>query len=423
VAKRATALPGTAKNVTIGGKPARENLGIFQQYLEGRLSAEQREAERKRALAKIGELLQCDVLSYAAYMAQLPVKVPLGVVYEDQLPFVDMLTPLKSKRIALILETPGGVGEVGREMVEILHERFEHVIMIVPGTAKSTGTIMALGGHEILMGPGSSLGPIDAQITQEGRTYSADALLEGLERIQKEIEGPPEKPLSPAYIPFLQKLSPGEIEQAYNAREFARVTVTDWLCKYKFADWDRTETRQIKVTDDMKRARAYQISKDLSSQGKWHTHGRSIRIPDLKDLNLKIRDYSAEPELYDAIQRDHVLLRMTFLSGNGYKIFETTMATIMRRYPATPSAGIKAAESVLIESTCQNCKTQSKVQLDFAKGVSLDSGAAPFPESGILACPTCGHPIDFRAARANVEAQVGRKGIIPKADQSPGIKQ
>ena len=39
------------------------------------------------------------------------------------------------------------------------------------------GTIMVLGGDEILLGSSSSLGPIDAPIAQDGKQYSADALL------------------------------------------------------------------------------------------------------------------------------------------------------------------------------------------------------------------------------------------------------
>jgi len=166
------------------------------------------------------------VLVYAARMSPMPIRLPIGVEYEDLLPFVDLLDGLSGDRVSVILETPGGSGEIGRQMVEILHDRFKHVTFIVPGTAKSTGTIMTLGGHEILMGPGSALGPIDAQLLQDGKTYSADALIEGLNRIKAEVQASGK--LSPAYIPFLQKLSPGEIEHAHNALEFARVNRPDF---------------------------------------------------------------------------------------------------------------------------------------------------------------------------------------------------
>jgi ClpP class serine protease len=50
---------------------------------------------------------------------------------------------------------------------------------------------MALGGDEILMGPMSALGPIDAQLNFEGKQFSADALLEGMQAIKDEAAATP----------------------------------------------------------------------------------------------------------------------------------------------------------------------------------------------------------------------------------------
>jgi ClpP class serine protease len=151
---------------------------------------------------------------------------------------------------------------------------------------------MALGGHEILMGPGSALGPIDAQILQDGKQFSADALIEGLDRIKKDVEDT--KKLNAAYIPILQKISPGEIQNAVNALEFARVTVRDWLVKYKFSNWTVHQSTGAAVTDDEKTKRAYEISTALSSQARWYTHGRSIGIAELRELKLKITDFAED---------------------------------------------------------------------------------------------------------------------------------
>lgn len=60
--------------------------------------------------------------------------------------------------------------------------------MIVQGYAKSAGTIIAMSADEIFMDAASSLGPIDAQIQWQGKVFSADALLEGMKRIKKEVE-------------------------------------------------------------------------------------------------------------------------------------------------------------------------------------------------------------------------------------------
>jgi len=399
-------------------------MGLFHEYIGRGLTPQQVDDERKQQLRRIGDILECDVLTYAIRLTATPVPLPNVVLYDDLLPFVDLLQGLHRERIAVVLETHGGAGEIGRQMVEVLHERFQHVIFIVPGVAKSTGTIMVLGGHEILMGPGSALGPIDAQLQQDGKTYSADALIEGMNRIKKEVDDNEGK-LNPAYIPFLQKLSPGEIEHAHNALEFARETVREWLIKYKFGKWVRRETSGEEVTDEYKAARADDIARALASQSRWKTHGRSLRIADLRELGLKIRDFTEDEGLADAVQRYYVLLRMTLDRGDIYKIFETPDAAVSQRFqmPAPPTLPGFPGQPVLpgqnvgsaqIGIRCPRCTAETHVQLDFQPGIPLQPGSIRYPASGHVSCPACGQDIDCTQARQALEKQVGRAALNPQ---------
>ncbi|MBP7751856.1 MAG: hypothetical protein KA323_14300, partial [Planctomycetes bacterium] len=139
--------------------------------------------------------------------------------------------------------------------------------------AKSAGTIIAMAGDEILIEFASALGPIDAQMTWQGKVFSADALLKGMEKIKREVDAT--GTLNRAYIPMLQALSPGELESAKNALDFAKKLVSDWLVKYKFKNW-RTHSRSGKtVTKAEKRARASEIAGKPCNHKKWLTHGRS----------------------------------------------------------------------------------------------------------------------------------------------------
>ena len=397
-------------------------MGIYHEYLNKQLDQQQLDRERKAQLRRIGELRSSHVLTYAARMATLPIRLPISIDYEDLLPFVDMLDGMKGKRITILLETPGGVGEAGREMVENLHERFEHITFVIPGWAKSTGTIMVMGGHEIMMWSGSSLGPIDAQILQEGKQFSADAFLKGLDRIKEEVEANHGK-LNPAYIPILQRISPGEIENARNALEFAKRTVADWLTRYKFCNWTHHSSNGQPVTAEEKTARAYEISTELSSQSRWFTHGRSLRIADLKELRLRVTALEEHPELLDAVRRYHVLLRMTFDSGNAFKIFETPDSTVARRFnvASPPPAQLAALAgqqplAVHIDVNCTKCHQTTKVQLDFNKGLPLQAGAVRYPNSGTLPCPKCKTALNLQPARADVEKQIGRPALSPQPE-------
>jgi hypothetical protein len=95
-----------------------QDMGIYQHYIGRGLTAKQLEQERKRYLKTIGDIRKTEVLTYAARLSSLPMALPIGVAYEDLLPFSDLLADLKGKRITVILETPGGIGEVGRPMVD-----------------------------------------------------------------------------------------------------------------------------------------------------------------------------------------------------------------------------------------------------------------------------------------------------------------
>ncbi len=400
-------------------KKVEKGAGLLHEYFTRNLTAKQIQKERRAQLARIGALRKSAVLTYAARLTAMPVQAPTQILYDDLLPFKDMLANCDGDRIAIILETNGGVGEIGREMVEILHERFKHVTFIVPGTAKSTGTIMVLGADEIMMGTSSSLGPIDAQIAQDGKQYSADALIEGLDRIKEEVVNSGK--LNAAYIPILQKLSPGELEHARNALQFARETVREWLVKYKFREWEHHSSTGLPVTLDDKRNRADEIAAALCSQARWRTHGRSIRIADLRALRLKITNYDDDPELADAVNRYYVLLRMMFETGNIYKIVETPAATLAMRFNVEATqieqAGIQAtqqARSVVGDVPCPHCGTAIKIQIDFEPGVPRTPSAIRYPAGGQLPCPSCGDTVNLKPALAEVEASVGKKALDPQ---------
>lgn len=337
------------------------------------------------------------------------------VNYDDILFFQDFLADLQGQRISVILETPGGSGEVGRQLVEMLHAKYSHVEFIIPGWAKSTGTIMALGGHEILMGPASALGPIDAQLTQEGKTFSADALIEGMENIKKEVEAVGK--LNTAYIPILQKISPGELQHAKNALDFARVTVQEWLARYKFGNWTEHRRSKTEVTVEERESVASEIADKLCSQTHWKTHARSISMRELRDLGLLITDYADTPELDRAIVRYQVLTKMTLEQGNVAKLIETANATLAVRFNVAQAVGAPSsgqAVSATIDSVCKNCGRHTLVQLDFDPGTPLQPGNVRFPQNGLLACPKCGTINDLNPARTATEQQAGRPSLNPQ---------
>jgi ClpP class serine protease len=162
-------------------------MGFYSEYLNKNLSFVQLCAERKRLLQAISEIRGRPVLVFASDITKSD--CPISIDYSDILPFSDQLSTIEGKEIDVILETPGGFAEVVEDLVRIIRKRFERMGVIIPGMAKSAGTIFTMAADEILMGESSALGPIDAQIMMgNGKRFSADAFLEGLNTIRKEAE-------------------------------------------------------------------------------------------------------------------------------------------------------------------------------------------------------------------------------------------
>ena len=125
--------------------------------------------------------------------------------------------------------------------------------------------------------------------------------------------------LTTAEMAFLiEKFDPAELYQFEQQRELSITLLKEWLVKYKFRKWDRTEFRNRKVTAKMKTGRATAIAKALNDTDRWHSHGRGISMDVLQnDLNLKIEDYQTNPTLHDII-RDYHRLMIDYINKLGH---------------------------------------------------------------------------------------------------------
>ncbi|MBG9603535.1 Clp protease ClpP [Cytobacillus firmus] len=354
----------------------------------------------------ISHLRNRDVLVFAADYTKG--NAPISISFEDLLPINDQFSNLNGNRgLDLILETPGGSGEVAEDIVRLLRSKYNDIAVIIPGWAKSAGTIMAMACDEILMEPSSALGPIDAQISRNGQVFSADALIKGMEEIKEEVNRT--NTLNVAYVPILQNISPGELQGAQNALDFAKDLVQKWLVDYKFKDWNNHSDTGEPVSLEEKQKRAYEIASTLADHGKWLTHGRSIKIQDLEDMKLKIVDYSKDEELADAIRRYYTLLKLTFES-NVYKVYETVDSQIFK---SINNGGISQPDaqpipkSIPVQIECGNCSNPMDVQANLGEEQPLEEGYLPFPPNNILKCTKCPIELDITQIRKQIESQTG----------------
>ena len=214
--------------------------------------------------------------------------------------------PHKRASIAVILDTVGGIVEVVERMAVALRHAYGNVTMIVPDRAMSAGTIFALSADRIMMDYLSCLGPVDPQILRGKEFVPALSYLNQFERLNDKAN---KGSLTTAELALLGKLDLGDLYQFEQARELSVELLINWLSKYKFKDWTRTETRGVVVTDEMKEERARHIADLLSDTERWHSHGRAIDRRTLREeVNLKIEDLESDEQLYGYVRTYFKLL-------------------------------------------------------------------------------------------------------------------
>ena len=252
-----------------------------------------------RHLGEIEKRLDADVVAIIS-----PI---LPGLEQDLRQLMDMLRGKKDS-VAVILDTPGGIVEVVERMVTALRSVYDGVTVIVPDRAMSAGTILALSADRIMMDHLSCLGPIDPQIEKDGKLVPALSYLNQYERLNKKAQ---KGVLTTAEYALLNKLDLGELYQFEQARELSQDLLVKWLSQYKFKNWTKTETKQKRVTKNMKVQRAKHIAELLNDPGKWHSHGRAIDMKTLRgeEINLEIEDFERDPDLSHAIRKYFDLLK------------------------------------------------------------------------------------------------------------------
>jgi len=389
-------------------------MGLMSEYINKRMSGNQLEEELLKYIGLYNKIKDTYLIVYSSsFNKQVPGNI---LLMDDYYTIFDMLRNIDSNNLDFYIETPGGSGEAAEEIVRFIRSKFDNISFVVSGEAKSAGTIIVLSGNEILMTKSGSLGPIDAQVRIGRSVISAYDYCEWITNKRKEAEKM--GGLNPFDATMIAQISPGELSGVSHSLEFAQDLVVGWLEKYKFKNWDVTETQGKKVTKEMREHRAKEIAKCLINHGKWRSHGRSLKIDDLERIGLKITKVDDNPELSDVVYRIQTIIRLLFSSTSSYKIFATTDEKIfVNAAPAgerrkIPPGDLKGVE---VETKCQKC---GKVHNIYAKFVHDDKieeelktkKVKSFPSNNKLICD-CGYEIDLSGIKNEIETQVGKKII------------
>ena len=284
-------------------------MGLMNEYIQRGLSSNDLEKELLLLIAQYNKICGSYLFVYSAAISK---QIPAASLNMDDYYIIfDLLRGIKGKRLDFYIETPGGSGEAAEEIVRFLHERFRKVVFVVSGESKSAGTIMALSGNDIHMTKTGSLGPIDAQIRIGRSMVSAYDYMQWIN--DKRTQAEKDKRLNPFDATMVAQISPGELNGVYNALNFAKDLVMEWLPKYKFKNLNRT--------NEQKKEQAEKIVELLLNHNKWRSHGRSLKIDDIERIGLKVRHIDKNVKICDLVYRIQTVIKLLFSSTMTYRIF------------------------------------------------------------------------------------------------------
>lgn len=204
-----------------------------------------------------------------------------------------------TKKISLVLYTPGGNTLAAWNMVNLLRLFCDDLEVILPAKGLSAGTLMSLGANRIVMTKQATLGPIDPSImgplnpiipgTPNARApVSVEAIRGYLDWACKELDIKEGQNLTQIFTFLSQQVHPLVLGQIYRSR-----TQIQYLAQRLLAH-QVSEEKKVKSI----------ISFLCSDSG---SHDYTINRREARDMGLTVEVPS--PELYDLIRKIHLSFR------------------------------------------------------------------------------------------------------------------
>lgn len=268
------------------------------------------------------------LLVYASKFWDVHPNAPVGMDLSDIELFVDLVNtvPAQKTEVDVLVHSPGGSPEVAERIVGILRKRFQKVYFLIPHSAYSAATMLALSGNAILMHPNAVLGPVDPQINLPPQINGipARSIQRGFEKIKEILNKEGAKSL-PAYIPLLEKYTIHLLEICEDAQKLSKELVAQWLGQYMFGDkGDAAAEKTIAKIVDY-----------FSNYDEQLLHSRPLTFDKLEPLGLSLN--LAEGELCDLLWEAFILINGLFRMSPMIKLFENTSGVSFGRAFVLPT--------------------------------------------------------------------------------------
>lgn len=246
---------------------------------------------RKSFLDKLHEKTERDIIVY--YSAWQTKNAPadlLSIAQDDRIGFQSILDGKHegNDKLDLILHTPGGDIQATKMIVNALRQHYNHIRVIVPITAMSAGTMIALAADEILISNIGNLGPIDPQLYlgSINSFIPANEIGKVIEKAKHEIN----KGINVNYWFYELSKYPAAINfMSENVIKQSKDMTLQWLKKWMFKS-ETNDDKAIKVLDYFSNYDMHLIHGNHLTYEELKTHIPELKIslledkPELKEL-------------------------------------------------------------------------------------------------------------------------------------------
>jgi len=261
-------------------------------------------------------------------------KGDVSIDLSDLQGFREILKNIKSKKVDILLHSPGGSPDAAESVVQVIRDNFKEVRFFIPLAAKSAATMIALSGDEILMPAAAELGPIDPQFSipdgAGGRLLTpAQALIDQFERAKMDIQD--DQRLALVWAPILQIYSPGLYQLCINAITRSKELVKEWLENFMFKKTANKSQLAQNVVDY------------LGDHNNFKSHGKRVPLSKLQELKIVAKDIRKEDAtLWNLVEEAWYAIEHTFGNTGAYKLFENSKGVTLVKIVQTVIQPISA---------------------------------------------------------------------------------
>lgn len=277
---------------------------------------------RKKYVAELAGYTGIPLIVYASgwLMGRPAPDSSVAVSTQDVMGFMEAVHSLPPGPLDLIIHSPGGDPDSAQAIMSYLRSYgFNPIRAIVPVSAKSAATMMALSCDQVVMGKHSQLGPIDPQFTvstPEGpRMAAAQAILDQFDMAKMECAA--EQQNLAAWLPILRSYLPGLLSQCINAQQAAVKIVETALHAYMLKDLSEPE----------RSSKAHAIAAWFGNHKTHLSHGRPLTIEEVEAQGVNVLRLESDQQLQEKVLSAWHGIQLTVSQLPVAKIIENSLGS------------------------------------------------------------------------------------------------